>query len=114
MTRYTGELDSWDNRHTFGDDMIARVTDTGVKKIVVMVVYDGVMESIASEDPIVYAGEILHKWENSEAGKWVMEHSVEKPIWDKSFDTKLYTYRIRIAAKFYEEDAVYFTLKFKS
>lgn len=112
--RYTGELDSWDERKSFDDNMTAKIIDGVVQKIIVTVVHDESTGKLAVSDPLVYAGELLYHWEKSEAGKWVMEHSVEKPIWDNYYDALTDSYRIRIAAKFYEKDAVFYTLKYKT
>ena len=31
------------------------------------------------EDPYLYAGFPIHEWQQTEHGKWVMEHAVEPP-----------------------------------
>lgn len=65
------------------------------------------------DDPDLYAGEPLWKWQSSEAGTWIMEHAVETPIWNRmpAIDFMGYTYVIR--ALLNEEDATYYLLKFK-
>jgi hypothetical protein len=35
------------------------------------------------EDPDLYAAIPLGKWQDSESGKWVMEHAVETPWWER-------------------------------
>jgi hypothetical protein len=35
------------------------------------------------EDPDLFAGEYFYKWEKSEAGQYIMEHSAPKPMWHR-------------------------------
>lgn len=42
------------------------------------------------EDPDLYAAEPLWKWQQSEMGKWVMEHSVETPMWHRQISPNQY------------------------
>ena len=35
------------------------------------------------EDPDLYAAQPLYEWQNSEVGKWIMEKSVEVPMWHR-------------------------------
>lgn len=44
------------------------------------------------EDPDLYAGQPLWAWQESEQGKWVMEHSVEPPVWHRNLDMSSYGY----------------------
>lgn len=64
-------------------------------------------------DPDLYAGEELYSWENSEEGKWVMEHSNPKPSWHKiiSYDTYGYLYQIR--AYLTPKQLTYWKLKYE-
>lgn len=63
------------------------------------------------EDPILYAGEPIWRWQQSEAGKWVIEHSAETPSWRRYTDLYSYGYQFVIEADLKEEDVIYFTLK---
>ena len=36
------------------------------------------------EDPDLYAAQPLWEWQQSEMGKWVMERSVETPMWHRN------------------------------
>ena len=51
------------------------------------------------EDPDLYAAEPLMKWQNTEAGQWIMEHAVETPCWYRIPDSMQYGYRFQIRAK---------------
>ena len=66
------------------------------------------------EDPILFAGEPLWKWQNSEVGKWVMEHAVETPMWHRHQDYATYGHTFAITAKLKSRDYSYFLLKWGS
>lgn len=63
------------------------------------------------EDPDLYAAQPLWEWQQSEQGKWVMENAVETPVWERHIDTSQYNQIYRIVAKFTEENATFFQLK---
>jgi len=52
-----------------------------------------------AEDPDIYAAQPLWEWQESEKGKWVMEHAVETPIWNRDLDFVTYGYRYAIIAE---------------
>ena len=52
------------------------------------------------EDPDLYAAQPLWEWQETEQGKWVMEHAVETPVWHRMADAVSYGYRYTITAKF--------------
>ena len=65
------------------------------------------------EDQDVYAAEPLSKWQQSEAGKWILEHSLEPPSWHKggiSYLDMSTTYHVRTILL--AEDYTYWKLKF--
>ena len=49
------------------------------------------------EDPDLYAAEPLWQWQNSEQGKWVMEHSID-PTFHINPDPLTFGYSISITA----------------
>ncbi len=51
------------------------------------------------EDPDLYAAEPLHKWEDSEQGRWIMKNAVETPSWYRIADFTSFGYRYQIRAK---------------
>jgi len=63
------------------------------------------------EDPEIYAAQPLWDWQNSDAGKWVMEHAVETPVYHQSIDHMAYGYRYAIRAKLTDQDAFVYKLK---
>lgn len=66
------------------------------------------------DDPAIYAGEYIYKWEKSEAGKWVMQHSKEHPTWYITPDYNMYGYTVSIVAELSPELWTFFYLKFSS
>ena len=51
------------------------------------------------EDPDLYAAQPLWEWQESELGKWVMEHAVETPCWHRHADQFNHGYQYKITAK---------------
>ena len=64
------------------------------------------------EDPVLYAGEPLYQWQQSEPGKWVMEHAVEAPYWIRGIDYASFGHRYRIVARLSESNQTFFRLKY--
>jgi hypothetical protein len=52
------------------------------------------------EDPDIYAYEPLKQFENSEKGKWVLEHAVDTPVWTKTPDFGGWGWTFKITATF--------------
>jgi hypothetical protein len=52
-----------------------------------------------AEDPDIYAAQPLWDWQESEKGKWVMEHSIQPPVWRRDLDFVTYGYRYAIVAE---------------
>ena len=65
----------------------------------------------AEEDPEIYAAGPILTWQNSESGKWVMEHAVAKPTFHQYIDYNVYGYKYIIKAILNDEDAMFFRLK---
>ena len=51
------------------------------------------------EDPDLYAAQPLWEWQETEQGKWIMEHAVETPVWHRYADQTSYGYKYSITAK---------------
>jgi len=63
------------------------------------------------DDPELYAAEPLLAWQNSESGKWVMEHAMETPMWHRHMDYTSYGHVFAITAKLKAKDYSYYLLK---
>jgi hypothetical protein len=66
------------------------------------------------EDPDLYAAQPLYEWQQSEAGKWVMENAVETPFWHRTTDLYNYGYKYYVVARLKEQDQTYWTLKWQN
>jgi hypothetical protein len=65
------------------------------------------------EDPDLYAAEPLYNWQQSEAGRWVMENAEEAPFWHRTVDPYSYGYKYIIIARLKEQDQTYWALKWQ-
>jgi hypothetical protein len=68
-----------------------------VEEVKEIVVHEFTMGDV--DDPDLYAGQPLWEWQQSEIGKWVMEHAVETPSWYRIPDLMQYGYKYQIRAK---------------
>ena len=50
------------------------------------------------EDPDLYAAEPLWKWQESEAGQWVMNNALDVPQWHRMTDPVSFGYKYYITA----------------
>jgi hypothetical protein len=66
---------------------------------------------VDEEDAVLAAGDHLWKWEQSEAGQWVMNHAVEQPVWHKYESPALFGAKIYIVAKLKDKDLTFWQLK---
>jgi hypothetical protein len=64
------------------------------------------------EDPVLYAAVPILEWQQTEAGKFVMEHAVESPWWVRHMDPMDYGYQFAIMARMKEADQTFFKLKY--
>ena len=87
------------------------IADGKPVKICTVVVHRFTMGDV--EDPILYAAQPLHDWETSEAGKWIMENSIETPWWESQLSVQDYNTTFIIGAKLTEANHIFFKLKFK-
>jgi hypothetical protein len=65
------------------------------------------------EDPDLMVAEPIWKWQQTDAGKWIMENSKEQPMWQRSTDMYTYGYQYNIIAWLEERDLTYWKLKFE-
>ena len=64
------------------------------------------------EDPDLYAAQPISEWQDSEAGKFVMEHAVESPWWVRTVDAATYGFEFAIMARMKESDQTFYKLKY--
>lgn len=63
------------------------------------------------EDPEIYAAEPIYNWQQTEQGKWVMEHAVEAPVWHRWLEPISYSQNYAIMARLKGPDYTYYALK---
>lgn len=65
------------------------------------------------EDPDLMVADPIWRWQQSEQGKWAMEHSVETPMWERHADPTTFGYRYVIRAFFTDQDLTFWKLKYE-
>lgn len=65
------------------------------------------------EDPDIFVAEPIINWQNSESGKFIMEKSIGKPSWHRSFAVESYGYEYSIRATLRAVDYTYWKLKYE-
>jgi hypothetical protein len=65
------------------------------------------------EDPDLMVADPIWKWQQTDAGKWVMEHSTETPMWQRHVDINSFGYRYDIVAYLEGADLTYWKLKYE-
>ncbi len=64
------------------------------------------------DDPDLYAAEPLYNWQKSPQGEWVMENSVEPPVWHRMADPANYGHKYIVTATFAEKKLTEYYLRF--
>jgi hypothetical protein len=86
-----------------------KVENNVVKEIHKVVVHQFTMGDV--EDPDLYAAQPMWDWQESEQGKFVMEHAVDKPEWHRRIDNTTYGYVYAITAELEAKKLSEFYLK---
>lgn len=66
------------------------------------------------EDPELYAAVPILEWQQSEEGKWIMEHAAEPPYYQSFIDYSAYGYKYAIYAKLQSKNFTFWSLKFRA
>ena len=65
------------------------------------------------DDPDLYAAEPMYQWQQTDAGKWVMENCIDgTPIWNRYADPMYYGHKYMISAIFEGKKVTEFYLRF--
>lgn len=64
------------------------------------------------EDPEIYAAEPIWNWQQTEAGKFVMEHAEDQPVYHQHIDHMHYGYQYAITAELEKKKLAEFYLRF--
>ena len=87
-----------------------KIINGNIVKFSDMVVHKFCMSDV--EDPVLYAAEPIYKWQQTEAGKFVMENAVEPPWWVRHVDHSWHGFEFVIMARMKESDQTFYTLKY--
>ncbi len=63
------------------------------------------------EDHDIFVADPIWKWQQTESGKFVMEHAVDKPYWHRTIDYNTYGHRYDIVARLSEQNETFWRLK---
>ena len=63
------------------------------------------------EDPDLFVAQPICEWQESDAGRFVMENAVEKPYWHRTNDYHSYGHRYDIVARLSEQNETFWRLK---
>ena len=65
------------------------------------------------EDPDLMVAQPIWEWQQTEAGKYVMENSAPTPMWRRGVDMGTYGHKYMIFAYFTPEQLTYYKLKYQ-
>ena len=85
------------------------VIDDKAHKVHTVVVHKFNMGDV--DDPELYAAQPIWEWQQTDMGKWVMEKSVQVPMWHRHFDIMSYGHTYAITGYLKDEDYTYWCLK---
>ena len=99
------------NEHHYWKSEEYKIIDDRVVRFNDICVHEFTMGDV--EDPDLYAAQPIWEWQESEAGKFVMEHAAETPYWIRQVDHSSYGHQYKIIARLSEPNQTFFKLKFK-
>ena len=88
------------------------ISDTGEHTVTVTHVVHTIQMSDC-DDPDLLVAEPIYNWQQTDAGKWVMENSAPKASWHRHTDFHTYGYIYQIRAYLTPQQITFFELKFK-
>ena len=65
------------------------------------------------DDPDLFVAQPIHEWQQTEAGKWIMENSSPTPSWHRHMDYSTYGYKYQIRAYLTHKQLTFWKLKFE-
>ncbi len=85
--------------------------DPSDAKIIKQVVHTIKMSDV--EDPDLLVSAPIWEWQQTEAGKWIMENSMVTPSWNRHLDPMTYGYSYNIVAYLTPKQLTYWKLKYE-
>lgn len=65
------------------------------------------------EDPDLMVASPIWDWQQTDAGKWIMENSAPTPSWHRHVDPMTYGYQYKIVAYLTPKQVTYWKLKYE-
>jgi hypothetical protein len=65
------------------------------------------------DDPDLMVAQPIYEWQQTEAGKYIMQHSNPSPSWHRHVDHMTYGYSYTIRATLTPEQKTFYKLKFE-
>ncbi len=65
------------------------------------------------DDIDIYIAQPIWEWQQTDAGRYIMEHAVEQPYWTRNMDYNTWGHKYRIMARLNEKDQLFWELKWK-
>ena len=65
------------------------------------------------EDPDLFVAQPIWEWQQTEAGKWIMENSLPAPSWHRQMDYSTYGYTYQIRAYLTHKQLTFWKLKYE-
>jgi hypothetical protein len=88
------------------------MSDTGEETVTIThIVHTIVMGDV--DDPDLFVAQPIWEWQQTDAGKWVMENSSPTPSWHRNMDYTTYRYTYQIRAYLTHKQLTYWKLKFE-
>ena len=88
------------------------ISDTGEKSVsIAHVVHTIRMGDV--EDPDLFVAQPIYEWQQTEAGKWIMENSNPKPSWHHQVDYTTYGQLYLIRAYLTHKQLTFWKLKYE-
>ena len=63
------------------------------------------------EDPDLFVADPIWQWQQSDAGRFIMENAVDQPYWTRGIDHNSYGHLYRIVARLSEQNETFWSLK---
>ena len=63
------------------------------------------------EDPDLFVADPIWQWQQSDAGRFIMENAVDQPYWTRGIDHNNYGHLYRIVARLSEQNETFWSLK---
>lgn len=89
-----------------------RINDSGEEIVTVTCVVHNINVGDV-EDPDLYVADPIYKWQQTEAGKWIMKNSAPAPSWHRHIDYNTYGHTYQIRAYLTPKQLTYYKLKYE-